>query len=63
MESVSFPSIRIRIKKWLDPGSGNISNGMDPDPTKTSVSDPHKFSSGSRIPKMSDPDADPDPRR
>ena len=35
VESVSFPWIRIRIKKWLDPESGSVSNDTDPDPTKT----------------------------
>ena len=35
VESVSFPCIRIRIKKWLDPESGSVSNDTDPDPTKT----------------------------
>ena len=25
----------IRIKKWLDPESGSVSNDTDPDPTKT----------------------------
>ena len=35
VESVSFPWIRIRIKKWLDPESGSVSNDTDPDPTNT----------------------------
>ena len=35
VESVSFQWIRIRIKKWLDPESGSVSNDTDPDPTKT----------------------------
>ena len=33
LQSVLFPWIRIRIKKWLDPESG--SNDTDPDPTET----------------------------
>ena len=37
VESASFPwiRIRIRIKKWLDPKSGSVSNDTDPDPSKT----------------------------
>ena len=35
VESISFPWIRIRIKKLLDPESGSVSNYTDPDPTKT----------------------------
>ena len=35
VESLSFPWIRIRIKKWLDPESGSVSNDTDQDPTKT----------------------------
>ena len=32
VDSVSFPWIWIRIKKWLDPESRSVSNDMDPEP-------------------------------